>query len=253
MGARYVPPKLVLFGGATRSACGRAVAAVGPVLLLGRSRGVSRHRVLQRLDAPLRRARRFRAGLRGRPRSRPSRAEPDRGSMGKFDAQAQRTDARGRNALSVRLELQADCYAGVWGHFAQRRNLLEPGDVDEGLRAAAAVGDDRIQRQTPGRGGARVVHPRLVRAARALVQGRPRVRRHAQLQHVRGTLTLDYSGRPARSTMRVLPGPGSAMTSVLRRVARRDPLVSPSSLALGMPALAAHGQTPAARRLLRSR
>ena len=49
-----------------------------------------------------------------------------------------------RNALSVRLELQADCYAGVWGFYAAKRNLLDPGDVEEGLRAAAAVGDDSI-------------------------------------------------------------------------------------------------------------
>ena len=56
----------------------------------------------------------------------------------------------GRNALSVNLELQADCYAGVWGFFAQKRNKLEPGDVEQGLRAAAAVGDDEIQKHTQG-------------------------------------------------------------------------------------------------------
>ncbi len=56
------------------------------------------------------------------------------------------------NALSVRMELQADCYAGVWGHYANaRRKLLEPGDVEEGLRAAAAIGDDRIQSMSRGR------------------------------------------------------------------------------------------------------
>jgi predicted metalloprotease len=61
-----------------------------------------------------------------------------------------RTDARGRNALSVRLELQADCYAGVWGYFAQKRNKLEPGDLEEGFRAASAVGDDSIQKRAQG-------------------------------------------------------------------------------------------------------
>ena len=55
------------------------------------------------------------------------------------------------NQASVALELQADCYAGVWGHYAQQGGALEAGDVDEGLNAAAAVGDDRIQRQTRGR------------------------------------------------------------------------------------------------------
>lgn len=55
------------------------------------------------------------------------------------------------NELSVRLELQADCYAGVWGHDAASRGKLDPGDVEEALGAASAVGDDRIQQQTQGR------------------------------------------------------------------------------------------------------
>jgi predicted metalloprotease len=58
---------------------------------------------------------------------------------------------RQANALSVKQELQADCYAGVWGHYAARRGLLEPGDAEEGLQAAAAIGDDRLQRQAQGR------------------------------------------------------------------------------------------------------
>jgi predicted metalloprotease len=63
----------------------------------------------------------------------------------------QRAAKADANQLSVRLELQADCYAGVWGHYAAQQNILEPGDAEEGLRAAAAIGDDRLQRQTQGR------------------------------------------------------------------------------------------------------
>ena len=64
---------------------------------------------------------------------------------------AQQANPDMANTLSVRLELQADCYAGVWGASAAKRDKLDPGDVDEGLNAAAAVGDDRLQRQATGR------------------------------------------------------------------------------------------------------
>src|SRR5712692_7478048 len=64
---------------------------------------------------------------------------------------AQQQNPQAANQLSVRLELQADCFAGVWGHSTQQRNILEAGDVDEGLKAAAAVGDDRLQRMSSGR------------------------------------------------------------------------------------------------------
>ena len=63
---------------------------------------------------------------------------------------AQQQNPQDANQLSVRLELQADCFAGVWGHTTQQRNLLDPGDVDSGLKAAAAVGDDRLQRMSRG-------------------------------------------------------------------------------------------------------
>ena len=68
--------------------------------------------------------------------------------------QAQQGRPDQANQLSVRMELQADCFAGVWGHAAAREGMLEVNDVEEGLRAAAAIGDDRIQRQTGG-----AVHP----------------------------------------------------------------------------------------------
>src|SRR5450755_1015680 len=71
------------------------------------------------------------------------------GIEGKIRA-AQQQNPQAANQLSVGLELQADCFAGVWGHSTQQRNLLDPGDVDSGLKAAAAVGDDRLQRMARG-------------------------------------------------------------------------------------------------------
>ena len=64
--------------------------------------------------------------------------------------QRTRMDQASANALSVRLELQADCYAGVWGYSAARRNILEPGDVEAALAAATAIGDDRLQKRSRG-------------------------------------------------------------------------------------------------------
>ena len=74
------------------------------------------------------------------------------GVMDKFDQQLQRADPRTRNALSMRLELQADCFAGVWAYHQQEKQaFLDPGDVDAALRTAAAIGDDTLQRRAQGR------------------------------------------------------------------------------------------------------
>ena len=71
------------------------------------------------------------------------------GTMDKVDHAPARLQ-RGEGHLSVRLELQADCYAGVWSHSAEQRNIVEPGDIESAMRAAAAVGDDRLQQQATG-------------------------------------------------------------------------------------------------------
>lgn len=66
------------------------------------------------------------------------------------EAQRRAWDQSQANELSVKMELQADCLAGVWAHYANKTNLIEPGDFEEGLNAAAAIGDDRIQAETQG-------------------------------------------------------------------------------------------------------
>jgi predicted metalloprotease len=149
MGKRYEPPTLVLFSGAVPSACGRASASVGPFYCQADRRLYLDTAFFDEL------ARRFRA-----PGDFAEayviahevghHVQNLTGIMQRFDAQSARLDERGRKAMSVRLELQADCYAGVWGYFAQQRNKLEAGDVEEGFAAAAAVGDDRIQKSTQG-------------------------------------------------------------------------------------------------------
>jgi hypothetical protein len=72
------------------------------------------------------------------------------GTFQKMAAAREGASAAERNRMSVRLELQADCFAGVWGHHAGTMNQLEPGDIAEALNAATAIGDDRLQKQTQG-------------------------------------------------------------------------------------------------------
>ncbi len=147
---QYEPPKLVLFSGSVDSACGMAQAAMGPFYCssdrkvyidlsfyddLKNKFGapgdfaeayVIAHEVGHHVQALL-------------------------GLSDKVQAAEGRASKAQANALSVRVELQADCYAGVWAHNAsESRQLIESGDIEEGLNAASAIGDDRLQKQSQG-------------------------------------------------------------------------------------------------------
>ncbi len=149
MGSRYEPPKLVLFRGSIVSMCGRASSSAGPFYCPGDQKvylDTAFFRELQsRFGAPGDFAQAYVVA-----HEIGHHVQNQMGTMQEFDQSASRMDERQRNALTVRLELQADCYAGVWGFYAAKRNLLEPGDLEEGLRAASAVGDDTIQKRTQG-------------------------------------------------------------------------------------------------------
>lgn len=148
-GRTYRDPKLVLFSDQVRSACGLAGSAVGPFYCPGDEKVY--------LDLA------FFSELKNRFRAPGDFAQAYviahevghhiqkiLGTSDKVDAMRSRLSEKEMNQLSVRLELQADFYAGVWAYYAQKKGLLEVGDVEEALRAATAIGDDRLQRESQG-------------------------------------------------------------------------------------------------------
>lgn len=148
-GPGYRPAHLVLFWDQTHSGCGAAGAEMGPFYCPADERvyidlGFYRE-LAQRFGAPGDFAQAYVIAHEV--------GHHVQNVLG-IEAQVrrgQRQGPRDRNRLSVLMELQADCFAGVWAHSAQKRGLLEPGDVEEGLQAAAAVGDDRLQKAATGR------------------------------------------------------------------------------------------------------
>ena len=143
-GVRYVAPQLALFDGRVSSACGTGSTAMGPFYCPGDQTvylDLSFFRELERrFQAPGDFAAAYVIGHEV--------GHHVQGLLGTLERQSRRRDA---NEDSVRTELQADCFAGLWAHHAnQTQKILEPGDVEEGLRAAAAIGDDTLQRQTQG-------------------------------------------------------------------------------------------------------
>lgn len=148
LGPDYRNAKLVLFRDAVQSACGTAQSATGPFYCPGDNRvyiDLSFYDELkQRFGAPGDFAQAYVLAH--------EIGHHVQNLLGIDDKvrRAQQGDPGSANTLSVRMELQADCFAGIWGHSTQQRNILEAGDVEEALNAASAIGDDRLQRQSSG-------------------------------------------------------------------------------------------------------
>jgi uncharacterized protein len=150
MGRSYREPTLVLFSGEVKSACGFAQAAMGPFYCPGDQKVYLDltffDELHDRFGAPGDFAQAYVIA-----HEVGHHVQNLLGIADQVQAARQKASERQANALSVMMELQADCFAGVWGYHADKnRHLLEPGDVEEGLNAAAAIGDDRLQRQAQG-------------------------------------------------------------------------------------------------------
>ena len=149
-GATYVEPKLVLFDGAVNSACGYARSAVGPFYCPADQKlyiDLSFYRDLQnRYHAPGDFAQAYVIA-----HEVGHHVQNQLGISNKVHALQSRAARVQANQLSVRLELQADCFAGIWANHANRsRHILEEGDIEEALNAASSIGDDRLQSQARG-------------------------------------------------------------------------------------------------------
>ncbi len=140
---QYQAPKLVLFSGQVSSACGYASAATGPFYCPGDYQLYLDFDFFRELKNEFKAPGDF-AQAYVIAHEVGHHVQNQLGTMGRVQRQGQ------NNQLSVALELQADCYAGIWANHAQKKGLVETGDAEEAIRAAAAVGDDQIQKRTQG-------------------------------------------------------------------------------------------------------
>ena len=149
-GRRYEEPTLVLFSGATRSACGLGQAAMGPFYCPADRKAYIDLSFYDQMRTRFRAPGDF-AQAYVIAHEIGHHVQNLLGISGQVHQMKQRVGEAEANALSVRLELQADCLAGVWANRADKaRNILEAGDVEEALNAASAIGDDTLQRQSQG-------------------------------------------------------------------------------------------------------
>ncbi len=149
-GAQYRAPRLVLFTGVTRTACGTGQSAMGPFYCPGDQKVYLDmdffNTMSRQLGAPGEFARAYVVA-----HEVGHHVQNLLGISGKVDAMRGRISEREQNALSVRLELQADCYAGIWAnHSQQAKSWLEQGDIESAVNAAQQIGDDKLQREATG-------------------------------------------------------------------------------------------------------
>jgi hypothetical protein len=149
-GEAYREPTLVIFSQQVQSACGRAGASVGPFYCPADQKVYIDLTFFQELSSRFRAPGDFAQGY-VIAHEVGHHVQNLLGTSDKVTNLQRRARSEAQsNDLSVRLELQADCYAGVWGFHARQQNILDPGDLEEALGAATAIGDDRLQRETQG-------------------------------------------------------------------------------------------------------
>lgn len=149
-GEQYPPPTLALFRDGIQSACGSASSASGPFYCPGDQKVYIDLAFYDELAGQFQAPGDF-AQAYVLAHEVGHHVQNVLGTLGKVQQAQQRMGEEERNQLQVRVELQADCYAGIWAHHADKsRGILEPGDIEEGLKAASAVGDDTIQRRMQG-------------------------------------------------------------------------------------------------------
>jgi hypothetical protein len=146
----YRPPTLVLYDGQVRSACGMGQSAMGPFYCAGDEKLYLDFAFFRDLQTRFRAPGDF-AQAYVIAHEVGHHVQKLTGAFEKREAARGRVSEVEFNQISVRMELQADCYAGVWGHYAGAMNQLDSGDIAEALNAATAIGDDRLQKQTQGR------------------------------------------------------------------------------------------------------
>lgn len=149
-GQRYREPRLALYTGATPTACGRGQAAMGPFYCPADEKVYIDLAFYQDLKARFKAPGDF-AQAYVIAHEIGHHVQNLTGISDKVEQARRGASQKKANALSVRLELQADCFAGIWAHHANRsRQVLEKGDIEEALNAATAIGDDRLQQQARG-------------------------------------------------------------------------------------------------------